>query len=292
MKKISILIGLMLALCTGYTQAAEMDVVVKDTIEYTTTNIVIDQDDSTTYITLFSMDKVWRSQVRYLSLEKTGEYGAEECGLTRKWGANYNYIRPVKSDFQFYSYKELAVRVSEDAEGLHIEVNGLINDWGTWRRVLIHGLVAYVAPKDTVEIALGQANVEYNALYQNYSIQAENEDYSWQVALQGEVLDGEYKDNKILVPRLLRKIDEYEIEGKLYSAQCTSVEDETTITVEFVGTKDNILYRIRCLYIAQETGIEAGSIQQPAAQKMLKNGEIIIRTHGQEYRINGYNTAK
>lgn len=178
----------------------------KDTLSFTTTNVLSEPDPNAGKynITLFSEDKEWRTQINYHTNTMYGSWVDEDFNLVEGGdGKNYNYIRPAKNDMVFYSYQTLRAEVRVEKGATLIDINGLIKDGSNWRRVLVHGIIPTVQPKDTVAVDLGHAFVTPNLFYQYYMLEGHNADYNLTLGIMTDSLrDGTYYAADLLMPVL------------------------------------------------------------------------------------------
>lgn len=191
---------------------------VKDTLEYTTTDILPEvSDNEGTYVySIFSLDGKWKTQINYNSTSRYGHFTDEDFNLSGS-GANYNYIRNAKNSMEFYSFKKLDVTVEAGANGeTNIEINGLINpnyyQKDVYRRVLIHATLPSYTPTDTINIDLGHAYISSNEylgmgdgrIY--YTIEGYNKEYTLQSGFFAKDLsDATYLTSDLIMPYLVHK---------------------------------------------------------------------------------------
>lgn len=255
MKKIQTQIILaLITLFSGSIHAAQAEIVAKDTLVLDLPNVTLEQErdngqlnNALTFIGLGSDGKEWKSQIWFIADDIYGEWQDNDF---LNWDGSlgsgcYNYIRPAKSDLGFYPYEQsLVAHISQDEKGgTVIEVNGLIKNWGTWRRVLIHALIPAVEPKDTITTDLGHAYVLYNNFYQYYLIEGSNDDYSLRFGLQTDSLrDGTYHMAELLIPEFQSTAGDT-IPVKDATLEI-SHQDNIHLYALSLLSEDNILYEI------------------------------------------------
>ncbi len=207
-----LILSIVLLSVAAFAQANITDetIVARDTIEYTAYQIDPELDYNAGHFiyTLYGVDqqdKNWRSQLNYRAEIPYGEFSDDDFALS-SGGKNYNYIRPTNNPDKFYSYQHLDASIANDETGTTIEVNGLINDLGTWRRVLIHGFIPNVQPLDTVDIDFGHAYVTPTS-YVDVAycrVDASNADYTLTTGIMTAHLEAKtYYTADMLLPELV-----------------------------------------------------------------------------------------
>lgn len=191
---------------------------VKDTMEFTTTNVMPEiSDNEGKYIYgILSMDGKWMTQINYNAASRYGHITEKEFNLAGE-GKNYNFIKNAKNDMEFYLFKNLEATVTEGGDGeTIIEINGLINPDSfhkdVFRRVLIHATLPAYSPTDTINIDMGHAYVSYNeyvslqAGINYYSIEAYSKDYTLVSGFFAKNLDdATYLTRDLVKPYLIHK---------------------------------------------------------------------------------------
>lgn len=226
MKKALLILGLMVGMMSTVAQTAtaqarglssglNASVVVKDTMRLAVDSIQPEPDPNhNTYVFTFWGTESQRQQRRRVQIEyeSTSMYGTFTNDDFYNWdgshgSGSYNYIRNMAGD-QFYAFKnELTATVTDSAGATVIHVNGLINVFGSWTRVLLDATIPAAAPDDTVAIDLGVATViPMNQLgYEYLRIDAANEDYSLAFGIVGTntLQVGTYYQSDMLRPDLV-----------------------------------------------------------------------------------------
>jgi len=148
-----------------------------------------------------ALDEQWKLQIDYYADSEFGTFTDADFRLTSGGGA-YNYLRKANNDMWMRSFKHLDVTVSDVAGATMIEVNGLIQDFGNWRRVLVQAEIPAPAPTDTVAVDLGRVMEVPNTFLGYTILEAKNAEYELTFGLSGtsELHVGTYYQVEILRP--------------------------------------------------------------------------------------------
>lgn len=192
MKRILFLI--LLTFCFGAKALAQEDIIVAaDTLTLAVDSIVPEPDpNSQKYVcALFGTDNHGVRQKIQIMYTGESQYGTFTGNDFYNWdgsqgSGSFNYIRRADSDLGFYPFKkELTASVAATGTGTEIDVNGLINVWGKWTRVLAHAFIPAVVATDTVRSDLGVVSAIPNTFFNYLVMTAGNADYSLTFGLMG-----------------------------------------------------------------------------------------------------------
>lgn len=199
-----------------------------------------------TFVGTGSDGKQWNSQIEFNADSIFGEWKNNDF---YNWdgsqgSGSFNFLRQANSDMVFYAYKEqLAAYITKNEEETTlIDVNGLINVYGSWRRVLIHAEIAAPAPDDTVYTDLGIAAVIANPLYGTTIIEGENDTYHLAFGITGTNMeDGTYLMGNMLKPELILLPADTIEPADANVVISTRTDGEKEIVLNMLST-ENILY--------------------------------------------------
>lgn len=261
MRKILLIFGLMVGMMSAMVQGAmakttmeQATVVVKDTMWLAVDSILPEPDpNNNLYVFSFWGTESQRQQRRKVQIEytSTSMYGTFTNDDFYNWdgshgSGSFNYIRNMAGD-QFYAFKnELTATVADSLGATVIHVNGLINVWGNWTRVLFDATIPAAAPDDTVAIDLGIASVIPNTFYNYLVLTAANEDYSLATGIlgAGSLAPGTYYMADMLRPDFVTAAGDTILPA---AAELTVTDAEEAGLYNLVLSllsKDNILYEI------------------------------------------------
>lgn len=239
--------------CTSLSVA--QTITVSDTLTLTVTSIVPEPNpNANDYIfSFYGTDNTNKSQKVQIRYNSTSMYGTFTNNDFYNWDGSpssgtYNYIRRTDSDLYFYPFKnELTAIVADEAGATVIDVNGLINVYGKWTRVLLHGVIPAPVPDDTVSIDLGLTTViPMNQLgYEYLRLDAANDTYSLAFGIVGTntLQTGTYYQAELLRPDLV-----------VLPNDTIAVSSATLVVTDIAGgyhnlaltllSADNILYNV------------------------------------------------
>lgn len=243
------IVTLMALVLPTFLMAQEESVVARDTIEVTAATVVPELDYNNGNFTYTLQNENWKVQVRYVGDSPYGTF-TEANFFTQSGGGTFNYVRNPRNDMQFWSFQTATIQVTNELGATRIEVNALVNNWGSWRRVLAHGYIAAPSVADSVMLDLGQVAVQQDIFNEAIIMEAENDDYHLAFGLGGytRLTAGEYYMVDLLMPELVN----------LHSHD-TIVPAEAHLTVVPNGGYFDLHFRLRSaadtLYIiAMHTG--------------------------------------
>lgn len=243
-KYLHTLAALICMLCFAVSATAQ-----KYDIEFTTTNVEQEHDpNNNNYIFfLYSEDGKWKVQLNYFSESMYGTFTTEDFHLNRS--GSFNYIRNPKSDWEFYSFKELNVTVSDLPTETHIEA---FCTTSSNKSVHIVGTIAKIDITDTVEVNLGKATTTWNDFFQVTYIKAQNETYDLTFGITGKFREGTFYTADLIRPEFI------ELPGDTIWARdavmdITPVEgtDDYDILLKLTARDENKLYNIAMTYTPQ-----------------------------------------
>lgn len=225
------------------------DIVAVDTIQFVADRVEAEPDPNHgEYVFAMwgsALDEEWKLQIDYYADSEFGTFGDDDFRLT-SGGGSYNYLRKAKNDMWMRQFKHLDVTVENVAGATRIWLNGLIQDYGQWRRVLVEAELAAPAPTDTVEIDLGVVRQVPNS-FMGYSIlEARNEEYSLEFGITGtaELEVRTYYAVELLKPVLVRlPADTIAAASAQLVVTETAKEDVLSVNLDLLSV-DNVLYRI------------------------------------------------
>lgn len=208
----------LLALLSTTTNAQA--VVAADTLSITVNSIVPELNPNINDYTFsfYGSDNTGKSQKVQIRYNSPSMYGTFTNNDFYNWDGSqgtgsYNYIRRTDSDLGFYAFKnELTAIVADSVGATILDVNGLINVYGKWTRVLLHGVIPAPAPDDTISLDLGQATVipmdQFGYTY--LRIDAANPTYSLAFGIAGlnALQAGTYYQSEMLRPDLVQLPDD------------------------------------------------------------------------------------
>lgn len=191
------------AVCSPQLAAQSTPVVAADTIEFTATMVVPELDYNRGNFTYTLQDNTWKVQVCYTADSPFGTF-TEADFYSEGGSGSFNYIRGLHSDLQFWTFRQTTISVTSELGATRIEVDALINNWGTWRRILAHGFIPAPAVADTVTMDLGQVAVQQDAFNNAIILEASNDDYHLAFGLGGQTIltAGNYYTVDLLLPEL------------------------------------------------------------------------------------------
>lgn len=262
----TILLTLLLALASllsaseGSTASAQD--VAKDTIRFSTTNVVMeDNPNAQTYcFTLYSPDGQWKMQLNYWAESMFGTFGNDDFRLTGD-GKYYNFVRNPKNDMQFYSLTDMDVTVSDEGTQYRIVGNCLASNK---TRFLVEGFVPVLTPKDTVNCDLGYASMVQNSFYGTYAFNAANDDFALQYGVVSQEPTGNFYTADILKPEITDLHTGERLDVKSAKAMHVAVDGTLHLTLETM-TSDLTLYRFfmqhykRQIEVVREESVEIAS---------------------------------
>lgn len=230
---------------------AQSTVAVTDTITITVDQIQPEPDPNAgTYTFSFwgpdNSGTRQKVQIEYLSASVYGTFTNNDF---RNWdgsegSGSYNYMRPTNSDFKFYPFKnELTAVVADSMGATVIDVNGLINDLGRWKRVLLHGVIPAPAPDDTINVDLGLVSVIPNAFLDYLELHAANSEYSLATGIMGHnvLAAGTYYMADLLRPELVTADGDTIMPASAELTITTADAGQLDLVMSLLG-EDNILY--------------------------------------------------
>lgn len=185
----------------------------------------------------------YKVQIDYKSENMYGTFTDDVFKLDGS-GKYFNYIRTADGSKVWY-FKHLDVTVSEVNGGKHIDINGLIQVYGEWRRVLVTGDIAAPDPSETIDVDLGTVAVVPNTFMGYVLLEAGNAEYTLSFGLSGykELKAGTYYRTELLHPDFTRLPSEV-IESSTAQLEVSNREDgELDLCLDLLST-DNILYKI------------------------------------------------
>lgn len=204
---IRIAITFLSALVIGSLQAEE--IVAVDTIQFVA-NRVEAEPDPTHGEYVFAMwgsalDEDWKLQIDYYADQMQGTFSDDDFRLT-SGGGSYNYLRKAHNDMWMRSFKHLDVTVTEQMGATHLSLNGLIQDYGQWRRVLVEAEIEAPAPTDTISLDLGVVMEVPNSFMGYTILEARNADYTLTFGISGvaELEPRTYYQVELLRPDFVR----------------------------------------------------------------------------------------
>lgn len=160
--------------------ASAQNTSVADTlVNFSTTDVIAEPDPNANHyvFSIFDASHTWKVQINYSAPSMYGTFTDADFDLAGS-GKNYNYIRPAASDWQFYSFQHLDVTVADRFGATIIDVNGVISDWGTLKRVLVHAELPAANILDTTVIELGVVSEIANSFFEYTLIEGASADYS------------------------------------------------------------------------------------------------------------------
>lgn len=263
------------ALCTLSAQSYT----VTDTLTLTVSSIVPEPNpNANEYIfSIFGTDNKGVSQKVQIRYNSTTMYGTFTNDDFYNWdgslgSGSYNYIRRTNSDIGFYPFKnELSATVIDIAGATDIEVNGLINVYGSWTRVLLHGVIPAPEPDDTLSLDLGLVSViPMNQLgYEYLRLDAANDTYSLAFGIVGtNTLQAcTYYQADLLRPDLVEQPDDTIAVSSATLVVTDTLSSNHNLLLTLLG-QDNILYLVH-----MHTGlIEAtDTVQVNCASGLMQN---------------------
>jgi len=223
------------------------DVVAVDTLAFTANNTTAEPDpNNNEYVfSLFgSADNTsYKIQIDYKSTDMYGEFSDDDFDLAGS-GKYYNYLRTTDGSKVWY-FKHLDVAVSEADGGTFVSLNGLIQVYGEWRRVLATGSIAPIIPNDTIDVNLGHVSVIPNNFLGYTLLEASNSDYSLSFGLSGysELKTGTYYQTELLRPDFIKLPDE-KITASTAELVITDTDDGNKALFYKLVSTDNTLYQI------------------------------------------------
>lgn len=229
------------------------EIVAADTIYITSPDAITPELDYNHKLFIFGIvgpdqtSTEWKTQIHYNSDSPYGTFTDEDFGLQGE-GKSYNFIRPKNKDWEFYSYTHLDATVQRTPEAIVLDINGLINSYGKWRRVLVHAEIPTPQPSEEINIDLGVVSVLPNAFLGYTILSASNADYKLEFGLNGysELKPGTYYQVELLRPELIRLPAD-----TLWAADATLIITENG---DQKGLMFNLLSRQNILYhIAMHT---------------------------------------
>lgn len=235
--------------------AFAQSIVVSDTLLLSVTSIVPEPNpNANEYIfSFYGTDNTGKSQKVQIRYSSESMYGTFTNNDFYNWdgslgSGSYNYIRRADSDLGFYPFKNELTAVVANVEGAtEIDVNGLIQVWGQWTRVLLHGVIPAPAPDDTISLDLGLATViPMNQLgYEYLRLDAANDTYSLAFGIVGmsALQAGTYYQAELLRPDLV-----YLPDDSLTMTSATLVVTDNQAGFHNLAltllSEDNVLYEI------------------------------------------------
>lgn len=245
MKKLFLILLLLLSV-TATLHAEE--IVAADTLAYTATRIESEPDpNQQQYVFALwgTTDGVdYKIQINYHAPSMYGTFTDEDFDLAGS-GKNYNFIRTADG-MKVWFFKHLDVTIANLSIGTQIDINGLIDVFGQWRRVLVQGLIPASAPSDTLNIDLGQLAIVPNTFFDYTMLEARNDDYSLAFGLPGQssLEAGTYYRTELLRPDFVRLPSDTiaPVDAQLLIADSTVVGLKQ-LRLDLLSD-DNVLYRI------------------------------------------------
>lgn len=245
MKKL--ILFLLLLLSVTVTLRAE-EIVAADTLAYTATRIESEpapNQQQYVFALWGTTDDVdYKIQINYHATSMYGTFSDDDFDLAGS-GKNYNFIRTADG-MKVWFFKHLDVTIAELSLGTQIDINGLIDVFGQWRRVLVQGLIPATAPSDTLNIDLGQIAIVPNTFFDYTLIEACNADYSLAFGLPGQssLEAGTYYRTELLRPDFVRLPSDTisPVDAQLLIADST-VAGLKQLRLDLLSDQ-NILYRI------------------------------------------------
>lgn len=242
MKKLFLLLCTLVALCANAQVAS-------DTLSLTVSRTEAEPDPNNQEF-VFSLfgaaDLDYKIQIDYHSASMYGTFSDTDFDLSGS-GKNYNYIRTTDGT-KFWSFKHLDVVVSDSLGATVVTINGLIQNLGSWRRVLATGVLAAPAPADTTVVDMGTVAVIRSQRdgVGFLIMDAANADYSLEFGLTGynRLAAGTYVQRDMLYPVLVH------LPADTISAKTAEllVTDSTVAGLHQLRldliTADNHLYRL------------------------------------------------
>lgn len=216
--------------------------VAKDTITFTTENVVAEPDpNKQNYIfTLYSMDEAWKVQLNYYAESMFGSFGNEDFRLSGE-GKYYNFARNPKNDMVFYSFTDMQVTVADELTQYRITANCLTS---SRTRFLMEGIVKVPQPTDTIASDLGYASATQNSYFGTYVFAAENDAFRLQYGMVGQELIGTFYTADLLKPELHDKLTGQDIEVISAQAVHTQAENDTIRMTLDLLSSDLKLYHL------------------------------------------------
>lgn len=255
MRKRYALILLLALIFSGSISAIPTEITAKDTLVLNLPAVTLEQQRNAgvmtnifTFVGTGSDGKQWSSQIEFNADSIFGEWKDNDF---YNWdgshgSGSFNFLRQANSDIVFYAYKEaLTAHITKnEQETTLIDVNGLINVWGSWRRVLIHAEIAAPAPEDTVYADLGVAAVIVNSFFGTTIIEGKNDTYHLAFGITGtELEDGTYLMGNMLKPELILLPADTIEPADANVVISTRADSEKEIVLTMLST-ENILYII------------------------------------------------
>lgn len=234
------------ALCTLSAQS----ITVTDTLQLAVTSIVDESNPNAQEYEFAILGDAnstgYKIQINYHAASMYGTFTDADFDLEGN-GKNYNFIREAKSDIKFWIFKHLDVTVSDSLGATIVDINGLINDWGNWRRVLARAVIPAPAPDDTISLNLGQATViPMNQLgYEYLRLDAANDTYSLAFGIVGinTLQAGTYYQADLLRPDLVELPNDTIAVGGATLVVTDAANGYYNLALSLLSS-DNILYEI------------------------------------------------
>lgn len=235
--------------------ATAQSVTVTDTLTLTVNSIVPELNpNANEYIfSFYGSDNTGKSQKVQIRYSSESMYGIFTNDDFYNWdgslgSGSYNYIRRTDSDLGFYPFKnELTATVADVAGATELDVNGLINVYSKWTRVLLHGVIPAPVPDDTIALDLGLATVipMDQMGYSYLRLDAGNDEYSLAFGIVGltSLQAGTYYGADLLRPDLVLLPGD-----TILPSEATLVISDTdngfhSLVLTMLG-EDNILYEL------------------------------------------------
>jgi len=242
------LFTLMVVCLAAMTTLRAEEIVAVDTLAYTATRVQDEPDpNNREYVfTLFgSADgKDYKTQIDYFADTMYGTFTDADFNLSGS-GKNFNYIRTTDGS-KMWSFKHLDVEVTNVNGDTHIALNGLVQNLGQWRRILITADIAAPAPTDTLDVDLGQVSVIPNTFLGYTLLEAANEEYALTFGLTGysELKAGTYYRTELLRPDFVKlPSDTIQAERAQMVIADSTVAGLKNLYLDLISTS-NRLYRI------------------------------------------------
>lgn len=217
------------------------DTVAKDTVSFTTDNVVMEDDPNhgEYCVSLYSADGQWKVQLYYWADHMFGTFGNDDFRLSGN-GRYYNFARNPKNDMVFYSFTDMQVTVSDEKDHYLIDANCLTS---SATRFLIKGMLPVKQAKDTLAYDLGYASVVTNNFFGTYAFKAETDEWQLEYGVVGNDITGTFYTADLLKPELHDKRTGQDI--SILSATATHVQraDTLWLTLDALST-DLHLYHL------------------------------------------------
>lgn len=218
-------------------------------IEFTTTNVEPEHDpNNNNYVFfLYSEDGKWKVQLNYFSESMYGTFTTEDFHLNRP--GSFNYIRDPKSDWEFYSFKELNMTVSDLPTETHIEA---FCKTSNNKSVHVVGSIAKIDIDDIEEVNLGRATTTWNDFFQVTYIKAQNETYDLTFGITGKFREGTFYVADLIRPEFI-KLPNDTIWARDAVMDVTAVDGEGNydILLKLIAQDEAKQYNIAMTYSAQ-----------------------------------------